>query len=71
MRRAPDYPELLGALGEALQPTDSTLLQNNQAEKRAFLDESGLRQEDRGFRGWKRRRANSGGAQPPDEEARA
>ena len=39
-------PALLGSLGQALQPTDETLLQNNQAGKRAFLDESGLGEQD-------------------------
>ena len=40
------HPALLGSLGQALQPTDETLLQNNQAGKRAFLDESGLSEQD-------------------------
>jgi type IV secretion system protein VirB10 len=39
-------PGLLGAIGQALQAKDETLLQNNQEAKRTFLDESGLDEKD-------------------------
>jgi type IV secretion system protein TrbI len=41
-----EHPAMLGALAEALAPRDPTLLQNNQAAKRAFLDASGIGEAD-------------------------
>jgi len=41
-RRTRDHPPVLGALADALAPKDPTLLQNNQAGKKAFLDSAGI-----------------------------
>lgn len=40
--RSQPHPPMLGALADALAPKDPTLLQNNQAGKKAFLDSAGI-----------------------------
>jgi type IV secretion system protein VirB10 len=40
--RSQNHPPMLGALAEAIAPRDPTLLQNNQAGKKAFLDSAGI-----------------------------
>ena len=37
---------MLGALADALAPRDPTLLQNNQAAKKAFLDSAGISEDE-------------------------
>jgi type IV secretion system protein VirB10 len=40
------HPPMLGALADALAPRDPTLLQNNQAAKKAFLDSAGIGEDE-------------------------
>ena len=44
--RPQDHPPMLGALADALAPQDPTLLQNNQAGKKAFLDSAGIGEDE-------------------------
>ena len=44
--RPQHHPPMLGALADALTPQDPTLLQNNQAGKKAFLDSAGIGEAD-------------------------